>query len=143
MPIVGWGSVRFAIKTAFLPMNPMTFVSVYQSTHLNYGRKLRYDENTFYHADIDITLQCLLRHRIVFIDKRFYFEHGGVESNMGGAQADRTHDRVMKSRAHLVQKWGKYVRDRKPTIVNASKYRTTTLTAGVAVRRRSTLGYKG
>lgn len=75
------------------------------------GRELRYDPVCRLHDDIDLCLQSLLKHRIIWQDQRFVFGHA-VFSNTGGNAAARStaqHDREI---AYLQRKWGAHLTPR-------------------------------
>lgn len=92
------------------------------------GRSLRYDTSLLLRADIDYCLKCLLKHRIVFIDRRFSFVHKRF-TNSGGNDHVRSAQRSQAEIDRLKDRWGPWLG------VEEAK---TTIKIKVKVRRRQT-----
>jgi len=61
------------------------------------------------YEDADMTLQSLIQHRIVFCDRRYYFDFGRVWCGAGGLQGLRTEESEKRDREIIAKKWGSYV----------------------------------
>lgn len=77
------------------------------------GRKYRFDPNVAQCDDVDLTLQCLLKERIVWNDVRFApvrLSNGGFSGKMemGGNAVSRGGVQTAKEAAYLSEKWGQY-----------------------------------
>ena len=59
--------------------------------------------------DIDLVLRHLLKKRIVYVDNRFYFDHGSIFAGAGGLQGVRSEESVRKDDESLRKAWGRYV----------------------------------
>jgi len=57
---------------------------------------------------VDMTMQCLLKDRVVMCDRRYYFDFGRVWKGVGGLQGVRTSDSEERDRAFISRKWGRY-----------------------------------
>jgi hypothetical protein len=68
-------------------------------------RSLRFDPRFLVKGDIDISLQCLLRHRFLWKDLRWHF-HSQARVNRGGLVKSRTTDREQEAQDLINQKWG-------------------------------------
>lgn len=89
---------------------PFTFSGGFASSVFGViGRKLIFDERLYTREDIDLTLQALLKDRIVFSDKRFYFDVGPIWSGIGGNQGLRNSENEDNDIAFLYKKWGKWL----------------------------------
>jgi len=73
------------------------------------GRDLRFDRRMFSLEDADLTMQCLLKHRLILCDRRFYWDFGPIWGGKGGNQGLRTAETHAKERAVLAAKWGRYL----------------------------------
>jgi len=94
------------------------------------GRDLAYDTNIVGQQDVDLTLRVLRDHRIVYCDRRFYFDHGDIWGGAGGLQGVRTaatHERDLEI---MTRRWGPYLD------MGGRKKRGTT-GMSLRVRRRS------
>lgn len=72
------------------------------------GHGLRFDDRLTLMADVDICLQSLLKHRIIWCDRRWCYIGKGL-NNKGGNAAMRSEERFARERKILKEKWGKYV----------------------------------
>jgi hypothetical protein len=72
------------------------------------GRELRYDPVCRLHDDIDLCLQSLLQHRIIWQDQRFLFSHVRFIGSGGnaGSRSQAQHDTEI---AYLCRKWGAHL----------------------------------
>ena len=73
------------------------------------GHELRGDENVEQHYDVDVALQSLLKHRIIWRDDRFVFDSQLLGSARGGEGGVRTQEAVDHAARAMVAKWGKWV----------------------------------
>jgi hypothetical protein len=69
---------------------------------------LRYDENVTLHEDADLSLQALMRHRIIWCENRWCFVPLRL-TNAGGNTGARSADRDAEERIYLKEKWGRYI----------------------------------
>ena len=106
-----FGFTRRPAPMHFKPFDPFEFCkSLVAGTWGIIGRKYRFDSNLTTREDIDISMQSLLEDRIMFIDTRFYFQHGNlVTRGEGGNQGVRTHKSEIKDMNIIANKWGKLV----------------------------------
>jgi hypothetical protein len=72
------------------------------------GHGLRFDERLSLHVDVDLSLQSLLKHRIIWCDAR-WCTSGRALSNEGGSAHLRGHDAFEREQAILKEKWGPYI----------------------------------
>jgi len=79
------------------------------------GHELRADPNVEQHYDVDVALQALLKHRIIWRDDRFVFDSQLLGSAKGGEAGVRTPEAVEHAARAMVQKWGKWVTVDAPT----------------------------
>jgi hypothetical protein len=105
----GWG--RTANTMFYNAMDPLALVhSIYASFGVRgNGRHRQFDENIPGRADVDFTLQALLEDRIVYVDRRFYFDHGGAFSGSGGSVGLIDRRMYENSTSVLQERWGRYV----------------------------------
>jgi len=90
----------------------------------------RTDEGTKTLNDYSISLEILLNSRVVLMDKRWFFDFGSSEKDIGGLQSLRTSEVRRNDENYMRQKWGKH-------FDNISKF------PGLDVNRKSPAGYKG
>lgn len=88
------------------------------------GHGLRGDQNVEQHYDVDIALQSLLRHRIIWRDDRWVFASQPLGSAAGGEAGIRTQDAVDEAAERMVAKWGKWVTVDAPRLVFTGGGRT-------------------
>jgi len=69
-------------------------------------RELRFDENMRTRSCVDISLQCLLKHRFLWKDLRWHFLCD-IRTGKGGLVASRTTEREQQAFDYLEKKWGK------------------------------------
>ena len=78
-----------------------------------FDKSLYPDQNLRFADDIDITLQCLYKNRIVYCDDRFFWsKYDGrtlMFKDQGGCTGLRTGQAQTKDRQYLKAKWGKYL----------------------------------
>lgn len=78
------------------------------------ARRRHYDPRFLGRADMDRTLETLLRDRAIYCDARFYFDCGKVFAGRGGTVGILTHDQYKASTKALQQKWGKWLTFKPP-----------------------------
>lgn len=67
----------------------------------------RIDPATNYNFDLDLELQELLTHRVIF--KPVYFiDVGGMDTNAGGSNVDKNQTKRIEGIMYTKSKWGKY-----------------------------------
>jgi hypothetical protein len=99
-------------RLAQWPTSPLGFVP---------GHGLRFDERLGLMLDVDLALQSLLKHRIVWFDARFTFS-GKALNNKGGTAHLRSDAAFARERALLKQKWGHYIRFDNTAVHNSARY---------------------
>ena len=94
---------------SFLATNPFRFVGGFASSAFGVrGRKLNFDERLKVRGeDVDLTLQALLKDRIIFSDTRFYFDFGAIWGGEGGLQTTRTSLNEDADIGVMYGKWGR------------------------------------
>jgi hypothetical protein len=93
----------------FRAFDPMNLVAPLAGAFGVIGRDYRFADLSR-GEDLDLTLQGLLKDRVVFIDNRYYFDFGKVGSGAGGLQGVRSDARRERDSAYLRRKWGDAVR---------------------------------
>ncbi len=73
----------------------------------NHG--LEPDRRLLAYEDVDQTLTCLLRYRIILQDMRFYWRFGSTFTGAGGGQGIRTSDTDAADRRVIYNKWGAHI----------------------------------
>ena len=102
---------------------------------MNEARERLYDTTLKSRADLDWTLNTLLRDRCVLADVRFYFDFGASFSGAGGNSGLVTAEDFRRSTETVAKRWGRAISFRQPGYM---KNRDTT--AGKpAVRRNNRL----
>ena len=81
------------------------------------GHGLRADKNVEQHYDVDVALQALLKHRIIWRDDRWVFDAQPLGAGKGGEAGVRTQEAVDHAARAMVDKWGKWVTVDVPTKV--------------------------
>lgn len=140
-----WGRVRLPMGDG-ASMKSFRMTCLISSSYAVIGRRFRFDESFACNADIDFTLQHLLKERVVLQDSRFYFDHGSIEGGRGGAQAVRSHEALQQWRIQMKAKWKQHILiGVKPmssyaTVVGAKqRSRPGNLANRIAVRRKGIL----
>jgi hypothetical protein len=84
------------------------------------ARRRHYNADFFGRADVDWTLQTLLKDRCVYADVRFYFDCGPVFSGRGGNVGLVTPEIFERSSRALKHKWGRAVSFKGPAFAKGS-----------------------
>lgn len=71
------------------------------------GHDLRWDVPMY--GDVDLALQAMLKHRIVWRDDRFVWTDAPLGSNFGGNAGRRTSEALLVGKERMKEKWGPYV----------------------------------
>jgi hypothetical protein len=92
----------------FMPQRPVSFTGWVGGCVGIVGRERLYDPELKLRADIDACLTSLLRHRIIYRDDRFAFEHRRFIGAGGNAvlRSEAQHARELR---YLRQKWGAHL----------------------------------
>jgi hypothetical protein len=78
------------------------------------GRKVRYDPNVLIRDDVDLCLQSMLKHRIIWQDSRFFFENKYQNfTGPGGNAKFRSEKQQSRDVETLKRKWAGYFSFRK------------------------------
>ena len=120
---------------AALPHNPYSFVAPAAGCFGIVGRELRFDEALVTREDVDITLQTLLKNRILLHDRRFYFDFGRTWKGSGGNQGRRTAQVERLDNERIANKWGSYI--------SFSTKDSKGAAMSIRVKRKSELGTGG
>jgi hypothetical protein len=101
----------------FEPQKPFSFNNWVGGLIGIIGRELRYDPVCRLHDDVDLCLQSLQKHRIIWQDLRFKFANK-IFSGSGGNAVSRSKEQHEKEIAYLKRKWGAHllVRPAKTTV---------------------------
>ncbi len=106
--LFGFGQSRHPLH--FRPFDPLKLSGWVGSVVGFVGdHGLRYDERLSMHDDMDLSLQALLQHRIIWNDTRWAFVNLRL-TNAGGLAAYRSAEHYALERQILRDKWGRYVR---------------------------------
>jgi len=93
----------------FKPYGPLTLNKWVGSVFGLVGdHGLRFDEELRFHHDIDLCLQSLAKHRIIWRDDRWAFVNLR-HKNRGGLALTRTEQHRLDAQARLKGRWGQYV----------------------------------
>lgn len=103
-----WGYINSKNPLHYVAHDPICFDRWVGGLLGVWGRTLRFDEKLKYNEDVDLALQCLLKHRILYQDTRFY-PQGGSEMNAGGLQNVRSPEQTQFQISYLQGKWGPYL----------------------------------
>lgn len=101
----------------FEPQKPFSFNSWVGGLIGIIGRELKYDPVLRLHDDVDLCLQSLQKHRIIWQDLRFKFANK-IFAGAGGNSISRSKEQHEKEIAYMKRKWGAHlqVRPAKTTI---------------------------
>jgi hypothetical protein len=69
---------------------------------------MRLDERAYCHGDVDLCLQSLLKHRIIWCEERWAFVEL-QQTNRGGNTGQRDAESDAEERAYLKKKWGRCI----------------------------------
>jgi hypothetical protein len=120
----GWNLM--AHPGGFNPLTPFVLTGVIRGAMLFRGRDLEVDD-TIVGFDMDLTLQSLLKHRVVLKDMRFHWDFGVCQSNAGGNQAVETYESTfIEGRKRILDKWGSYIKTGEGNIPMASRMKGST-----------------
>lgn len=105
-----WGFGRNANPIMYEPTRPWR-IAQWITSPIGFvpGHGLKFDERLNLMADVDLSLQSLVKHRITWFDSRFCFI-GAALNNRGGNAHMRSEEAFSRERAILKQKWGKFIR---------------------------------
>lgn len=138
--LFGWS--RTFNTMAYVPYDPIGVVAAVFGTWGLRGRarRRRFDPSTFPRADVDFTLRALLEDRIVFVDRRFYFDHGAVYGQPGGANDMVSDDALVRATEIVQKRWGRYVDLKSASSARNPRSRTSTKSGiKMKVKRRSAI----
>lgn len=105
--LFGWG--RWSGPRDFQSHDPMMFRCFLSNAWGVIGREFRIDKRLNLCESVDLTLQNLLRRRIVFVDNRYYFDCGEIWGGAGGLQGIRTADGQEWEKKLMQSRWGKHL----------------------------------
>jgi len=105
--LFGWQ--RNANPRDFYGYDPLSFVAVASAAWGVVGREHAVDVRLNLAESLDLTLTNLLENRIVYHDRRFYFDCGPRWKGAGGLQGIRTSDTEGDEKKWMDEKWGQYV----------------------------------
>ncbi len=90
------------------------------------------------YEDVDLSMQSLLRHRVILCDNRYYFDFGRCWQGKGGNQGIRTSDSDEADRAVLLRRWGRYLDVSAGDTKNKSGFKKANVFGmSIKVRRKS------
>ena len=131
LPVFGWN--RNPRPLQFFASDPFGLVGPVSGAWGMIGHGYKPDAGLSSYEDLDLTMQVLRKDRVVLVDRRFYFDFGGVWRGKGGNQGLRTSESEDRDRLILERKWGAYISVQKSSNVVRSK---TSETFGMSVRVR-------
>lgn len=73
------------------------------------GRRFEWYTELLGRTDADLTMQCLLKDRILIHDRRFYFDFGMMWSGAGWNSGKRTAETESRDMKEIAKRWGPYV----------------------------------
>lgn len=92
----------------FQENQPFKFNTWVDTTWGIIGRDIRFDENQHVKEDFDYCLASLLKHRIIWCDRRYHIVHKS-RTNRGGMTLHRTTAKEAADLAYLQVKWGRHI----------------------------------
>ena len=102
------------------------------------GHGLRFDERLTVMSDVDLCLQSLMKHRILWCDRRWTFVARAL-TNKGGNASIRSPELYERERKLLKEKWGHYIRFDTQALHSSKRYKqglpSTTMMTYVYVPR--------
>jgi hypothetical protein len=104
----GWGVQPFPMY--YKDSDPMSLSGAFGGAVGYLGKLAKYDDRLKVAEDVDAIMRELLERRVVFSDKRFYWNFGRVMGGVGGLQGKRTEERCRLDKELLKQKWGDQLR---------------------------------
>jgi hypothetical protein len=103
----GWNCM--AHPGGFNPIKPVSLTGVVRGAMMVRGRQLEVDTEIT-QFDMDLTLQALLKSRVLVKDMRFFWDFGSTQANAGGRQAvDTNAEYITRGRERLRAKWPGYI----------------------------------
>jgi hypothetical protein len=106
--LFGWGVQAWSLT--YKDHDPLGVRGPFGGAVGTIGKLARWDDRLVIAEDCDVVMRELLERRIVFQDKRFYWNFGKIAGGTGGLQSVRSKERCDKDKALLRQKWGDFVR---------------------------------
>lgn len=129
LPVFTWYRTRNTMH--FKGNDPIGFTGPLSSAWGVVGREVNVDSGFTSRNDAEITMRVLQRHRIIYIDQRFYFYVGKIWAGQGGLQGIRTQEIDERERAELKKRWGRYLK------IEALPEDTTSFSTGNVRRRQA------
>lgn len=103
----GWGTQAWPLN--YRDHDPLGIRGPFGGACGTIGKLARWDDRLLIAEDSDVVMRELLERRIVFQDKRYYWNFGKVAGGTGGLQSVRSKERCDKDKELLRQKWGSFV----------------------------------
>lgn len=100
---------RSAHPAAFRPHDPLHLTAPIAGAFGIGGKDCIPDSRLTAYEDVDLSLQALLRHRVILCDNRYYWDFGRCWHGRGGNQGIRTSNSDMRDREILRGRWGPYL----------------------------------
>lgn len=97
------------------------------------AKRILYDETLRSRADLDWTLQVLLKERVVYADTRFYFDFGASFTGSGGHSGTVNANDFRDSILTIKERWGRHVKVSGPSLFD---HRATS-SASLRVKRKA------
>jgi hypothetical protein len=92
----------------FRPQKPFSLTRLEGAMLGVIDRKVRYDPNIRQFDDVDLSLQCCLKERIVWQDSRFAADHNFITKG-GGNTISRGLENTKRELQYMKRKWGPYL----------------------------------
>lgn len=130
---------RFGNPISYSNCEPFGLANSISSAFIVLGRDYRFDDNLASKADVDMSLQHMLKERIVITDRRWHFKFRKMFTLGGGDQGRRTAERMKADEDYLQRKWRGHLN------LNARKGRKMAANAQlrIVVCRKNPAGYRG
>jgi hypothetical protein len=103
----GWGTQAWPLN--YRDHDPLGIRGPFGGASGTIGKLAKWDDRLLIAEDSDVIMRELLERRIVFQDKRYYWNFGKVAGGTGGLQSVRSKERCDKDKELLRTKWGGYV----------------------------------
>jgi len=117
--VFGW--TQCARPVGYRPLKPISFVTWVGTVVGVIGRDLAYDTKlTLRGEDVDLCMQTLLKHRILWCDDRYYWQHAMFKLK-GGNCLQRSAQGHREQVEYMLRKWGRYLTV-KPTKTGSERF---------------------
>ena len=135
-----FGAGHHLTNTYYTADRPFTVVGYVRNVYgYRRGHELRGDPAVRMHYDVDIALQALLKHRIIWRDERFAFIEAHVLGAASGGNAGLVDPKAVEdTNRNMRRKWGRWVAVdlRQRRIAGKTNYMSKVTATSIRVNRR-------